>query len=233
MIMEHLIKLQDIDTKLKDIDDLLGDLPAKVEDLNSQEEDMKNNLLNNKNRLKELEVDMHKKEVDIASITDKVTKLKDQLFLVTNNKQYDALISEIDHLKSQKTDYENVLLEYLEEKEEITGSIEKMGNDLESLSESLVIRREKLQTVIEESAEEKLLLKKQRKKNTQDIDQNILSIYDRVIEARDGLAVVKLEGYACGGCGAHIPPQIVSEVRAKLSIHTCGVCGRFLHYEKL
>ena len=176
---------------------------------------------------------MHKKEVDIASITDKVTKLKDQLFLVTNNKQYDALISEIDHLKSQKTDYENVLLEYLEEKEEITGSIEKMGNDLESLSESLVIRREKLQTVIEESAEEKLLLKKQRKKNTQDIDQNILSIYDRVIEARDGLAVVKLEGYACGGCGAHIPPQIVSEVRAKLSIHTCGVCGRFLHYEKL
>tara|TARA_X000001036_G_C20552350_1_gene754918 strand:- start:77 stop:769 length:693 start_codon:yes stop_codon:yes gene_type:complete len=230
--MEDLIKLQDIDTKLKDIDDLLGDLPVKVEDLNLQEEEMKNNLLNKKNRLKELEVDMHKKEVGIASLDDKVSKLKDQLFLVTNNKQYDALITEIDHFKSEKTDYEDVLLEYLEEKEETTESIEKIGNDLENLSESLVIRREKLQSIIEESAEEKLLLNKQREKNIQDIDQNILTIYDRVIEARNGLAVVKLEGYACGGCGAHIPPQIVSEVRAKLSVHTCGVCGRFLYYDQ-
>ena len=230
--MEDLIKLQDIDTKLKDIDDLLGDLPVKVEDLNLQEEEMKNNLLNKKNRLKELEVDMHKKEVGIASLDDKVSKLKDQLFLVTNNKQYDALITEIDHFKSEKTDYEDVLLEYLEEKEETTESIEKIGNDLENLSESLVIRREKLQSIIEESAEEKLLLNKQREKNIQDIDQNTLTIYDRVIEARNGLAVVKLEGYACGGCGAHIPPQIVSEVRAKLSVHTCGVCGRFLYYDQ-
>ena len=230
--MEYLIKLQDIDTKLKDIDDLLGDLPVKVEDLNLQEEEMKNNLLNKKNRLKELEVDMHKKEVGIASLDDKVSKLKDQLFLVTNNKQYDALITEIDHFKSEKTDYEDVLLEYLEEKEETTESIEKIGNDLENLSESLVIRREKLQSIIEESAEEKLLLNKQREKNIQDIDQNTLTIYDRVIEARNGLAVVKLEGYACGGCGAHIPPQIVSEVRAKLSVHTCGVCGRFLYYDQ-
>ena len=230
--MEDLIKLQDIDTKLKDIDDLLGDLPVKVEDLNLQEEEMKSNLLNKKNRLKELEVDMHKKEVGIASLDDKVSKLKDQLFLVTNNKQYDALITEIDHFKSEKTDYEDVLLEYLEEKEETIESIEKIGNDLENLSESLVIRREKLQSIIEESAEEKLLLNKQREKNIQDIDQNILTIYDRVIEARDGLAVVKLEGYACGGCGAHIPPQIVSEVRAKLSVHTCGVCGRFLYYDQ-
>ena len=96
----------------------------------------------------------------------------------------------------------------------------------------MVIRREKLQSIIEESAEEKLLLNKQREKNIQDIDQNTLTIYDRVIEARNGLAVVKLEGYACGGCGAHIPPQIVSEVRAKLSVHTCGVCGRFLYYDQ-
>ena len=104
-----------------------------------------------------------------------------------------------------------------------------MSTDLDSLSENLVIRREKLQSVIAESAEEKLSLEKQRDESIKDIDQSTLSIYSRVIEARGGLAVVKLEGSACGGCGAHIPPQTVSEVRAKSNVHTCGVCGRFLH----
>ena len=95
--MEKLIELQGIDTKLKDINDLLGDLPTKVEGLNQQEASMKTSLDTNKHRLKELEVEMHKREVDIAQIDGKVDKLKDQLFLVTNNKQYDALTTEIDH----------------------------------------------------------------------------------------------------------------------------------------
>ncbi len=227
--MEHLIRLQDIDTKLKDINDLLGDLPSKVEDLNQQEESIKESLLHKKNRVKELEVEIQKGEVNVNLLNDKVNKHKDQLFLVTTNKQYDALMNEIDHLKSQRTNYENELIDYMEEKEATVVDIKTMTTDLDSLSENLNIRREKLQSVIEESAEEKLSLEKQRDESIKDIDQSTLSIYSRVIEARGGIAVVKLEGSACGGCGAHIPPQTVSEVRAKSNVHTCGVCGRFLH----
>ena len=68
-----------------------------------------------------------------------------------------------------------------------------------------------------------------RSEKIKDIDQNTLKTYNRVIEHRGGLAVVPLRGSACGGCGAHIPPQTVSEVRAKSAVHTCGVCGRFLY----
>ena len=99
MSMEKLIELQGIDTKLRDLNDLLGDLPSKVDELNQQEESIKNSLVENKERMKELEVESHKGEVRIAEINDKVNKLKDQLFLVTNNKQYDALMHEMDHMK--------------------------------------------------------------------------------------------------------------------------------------
>ena len=109
--------------------------------------------------------------------------------------------------------------------------IEKLfhGYTLESLTENLIVRREKLESVIEESAEEKTSLQNQRDQSVKDIDQNTLKTYNRVIEHRGGLAVVPLRGSACGGCGAHIPPQTVSEVRAKSAVHTCGVCGRFLY----
>ena len=96
MSMEKLIELQGIDTKLKDLNDLLGDLPSKVDELNQQEESIKTSLIEKKERRKVLDVESHKGEVRIAEINGKVNKLKDQLFLVTNNKQYDALMHEID-----------------------------------------------------------------------------------------------------------------------------------------
>ena len=227
--MEQLINLQNIDTKLKDLNDLLGDLPSKVEDLNNQEESTKNLISSKKTRSKELDLEISKMELDISDSSDKVGKLKDQLFLVTNNKQYDALMAEIDHVKGEKTNFENELIELMEEKELNNQSIESMESELQNLSEDLNVRRKKLESVIEESAEEKTLLQKERDQKIKNIDQNTLKIYNRVIEHRGGLAVVPLQGSACGGCGAHIPPQTESEVRAKTAVHTCGVCGRFLY----
>ena len=75
-------------------------------------------------------------------------------------------------------------------------------------------------------------LKKKNKQERDKIDTNIISVYDRVMDARDGLAVVPIVGSGCGGCGAHIPPQTLTEVRAKTGIHRCDICGRFLYNEE-
>ena len=231
MSMEKLIELQGIDTKLRDLNDLLGDLPSKVDELNQQEESIKNSLVENKERMKELEVESHKGEVRIADINDKVNKLKDQLFLVTNNKQYDALMHEMDHMKEERTTIETETFSFLEEKETLTESVETMESELGSLSNDLTVRREKLESAISDSAEEKSILEQQRSEQVNGIDLNTVSIYNRVFEARDGLAVVNLSGNGCGGCGAHIPMQKVTEVRANTTIHRCDVCGRFLYSE--
>ncbi|MBL50483.1 MAG: hypothetical protein CMG57_00820 [Candidatus Marinimicrobia bacterium] len=231
MSMEKLITLQGIDTKLKDLNDLLGDLPSKVNELNNQEKSMKTTLVEKKERLKELEVESNKRDVLIAEINNKVNKLKDQLFLVTSNKQYDAIMHEIDHVKEKRTSYESEALSFMEEKDSLNEATESMESELGSLSEDLVIRREKLESAISESADEKLVLEQKRSQQIDKIDVNIISVYKRVSEARDGLAVVNLSGNACGGCGAHVPMQKVTEVRANSVIHRCDVCGRFLFSE--
>ena len=231
MSMEKLIELQGIDTKLRDLNDLLGDLPFKVNELNQQEEFIKNSLIEKKARLKELAVECHKGEVRIAEINDKVNKLKDQLFLVTNNKQYDALMHEMDHMKEERSTIETETLSFLEESETLTESVETMESELGSLSNEITVRREKLESVISDSAEEKSLLEQKRSNKVESLDLNTVSIYNRVFQARDGLAVVNLSGNGCGGCGAHVPLQKVTEVRANSAIHRCDVCGRFLYSE--
>ena len=230
--MEQLIELQGIDTKLKDLNDLLGDLPSKVQGLNEQEDSIKNSLVDNKKRLKELEVELHKKEVYVSQLDGKVDTLKDQLFLVTNNKQYDALMKEIDHLKEKKSVLEDESIKLLEEKEQLLESVASMETELKDLTEDLSKRREKLESAISESADEKSVLERERQDRVDKIDLNIVSVYDRVMGARDGLAVVHVEGTGCGGCGAHIPPQTVTEVRAETRIHRCDICGRFLYNQE-
>ena len=129
MSMENLVELQGIDTKLKDLNDLLGDLPSKVEGLNQQEESIKSSLQRKKDRLKELDVELHKREVDISQLDGKVDSLKDQLFLVTNNKQYDALMKDIDHLKERKSASENETIEF--EFEDTKGIKNYINNELQ------------------------------------------------------------------------------------------------------
>ncbi len=231
MTMEKLIELQDIDSKLRDLNELLGDLPSKVDELNQQEESIKKSLEEKKERLKVIEVESHKSEVRTAEINDKVNKLKDQLFLVTNNKQYDAIMHEIDHLKEERTTLDSESLAILEEKESLTESVENMDKELGDLSDDLIVRREKLEVAISESAVEKSSLEAQRNEQISGIDDSTFSVYNRVSEARDGLAVVNLSGYACGGCGAKVPMQKVTEIRANTATHRCDVCGRFLYSE--
>ena len=90
MSMQHLIELQKIDTQLQDLESLLGDLPRRVDEMNQEEKSLRNNLEENNIRLKIIKVECHKSEVKVSEIDDKINKIKDQLFLVTNNKQYDA-----------------------------------------------------------------------------------------------------------------------------------------------
>ena len=230
-LIHKLVELQTIDTKLKDINDLLGDLPSRVKELDQQEDTIKANLEKSQIRLKELEVKLHRVEMRIAEINDKINKYKDQLFLVTNNKQYDALMHEIDHLKEERVSNESESLSFMEEKETLINSINEMAAELERLTQDLSSRREKLESAISESADEKSNLEQNRAEQVSQIDAKFISEYDRVLVARDGLAVVNLSGGACGGCGAYIPAQIVTEIRGNIVMHRCDVCGRFLYSE--
>jgi predicted nucleic acid-binding Zn-ribbon protein len=231
--MENLIELQNIDTKLRDLNDLLGDLPSKVEELNTQEEDLQTSIVTKKERLKKIGVETHKLEVKNSGFDDKIGKLKDQLFLVTNNKQYDALMNEIDHLKTEKSSFETDILNFLEETESLNDSLTSIESTLGDLTEDLSIRRGKLEHAISESANEKTSLESKRKKELSGIEDTIISQYEKIMGARDGLAVVSLSGTSCGGCGATVPMQKITEIRAKIQIHRCDVCARFLYSEKI
>ena len=227
-----LIELQNVDTQLRDINELLGDLPKKVDKLRHEEEGLINNVKEGKDRLKEIELSLNKAEHQMGALKGKIDKLKDQLSLVTSNKQYDALTQEIEYLKQALDEVELKDLEFEEEKESLTSDIKEKEENLESLSKDLSDRRVKLEALMDESAENKSALEKEREKKLVNIDESILNRYMRISTAREGLAVVNLDGSACAGCGFVVPPQDVTDIRDKDNYYNCDICSRFIYFKK-
>ena len=233
MSITHLVELQDIDSQLDDLNGLLGDLPKMVEELNEQESRLISKLKEDKTRLKDINLSLKKSETANSETQEKINKLTDQLFLVTNNKQYDALTNEIDHFKEQKDENDSHIISSMDEKEILEKSMNENETSLEDLKTDLGIRRKKLETALSETSEEKAALEKSREQQISKIDFSTIQIYTKVISARSGVAVVSLSGDACGGCGAALPIQMASEIRAATAhTHRCDNCGRFVYSKK-
>ena len=231
MSIARLVELQDIDSQLEDLNSLLGDLPKMVDELNEKENSLKNRVEADKLSLKEINLNSSKSENMNSDIQEKINKLTDQLFLVTNNKQYDALTNEIEHLKEQKKENEDILISNLEEKENLEKNINENEATLKKLKTDLDVRRNKLDEALSETADEKAALEDSRKKYVIEIEDTTMQVYNKVISARSGIAVVPLSGNSCGGCGAALPLQMVSEIRAG-DLHNCQSCGRFVYNKK-
>ena len=231
MSISDLIELQEIDSQLDDLNSLLGDLPKMVDELNEQENSLISRVKEDKKRSKDINFSLSKSEAANKTIDDKIDKLTDQLFLVTNNKQYDALTLEIEHLKEKKEYHETQILEHIEENERLEKSIDDNEKLLTELKLDLDVRRKKLEAALSETADEKASLENSREKQISKIDSNTIQIYSKVISARSGVAVVSLSGDSCGGCGAALPIQMASEIRGGKT-HTCFNCGRFVYGKK-
>jgi len=225
-----LIKLQEVDTQLQEIRELLGDLPVKVDELSQNEKKAVEEIDQAKSRIKEIELNISKKDHNAKIIQGKIQKLKDQLFLVKTNKQYDALTQEIDLLKEELDNIETNELELTIEKDNLAEKTEEQENNLGSLTSDLHERRSSLELLIAESSEKKEQLKKDRQLIISDLSDTVVLQYDRVFSARSELAVVEVLSASCGGCGSMVPPQKLAEVKKGDSINSCDVCNRFLYW---
>ncbi|MBO6084888.1 MAG: hypothetical protein J6P19_00605, partial [Acetobacter sp.] len=66
------------------------------------------------------------------------------------------------------------------------------------------------------------------------VDDRLLAAFERIRKnAHNGLAIVKIERDACGGCFSKIPPQRQLDICLHKKIIVCEACGRIFIDDKL
>ena len=229
-LINQIILLQEVDNKLFEIEKLLGDLPSKVQELTQNEDNVKLSLQNKENELKETSVSIGTNETLVGSTSEKINSLKDKLIdgSISTNKEYDAMMENIDFEKNLLSEKENELIELMTKKEELAKEIEDDKSALDGIITELSSKKDALNAKMQEVSEEQNALKSERESVTKNVDADTMSKYSEIYKARKGLVVAEILDNSCEGCGAMVPPQSINEAIAK-NIVFCGNCSRFLY----
>ncbi|MDR2556489.1 MAG: C4-type zinc ribbon domain-containing protein [Bacteroidales bacterium] len=227
--MKALYALQIIDSQIDEVRTLRGELPLEVADLEGDIARLEGRLDRAKSDVTAINEDVANRKEEIAAKSAQITKYKKQLDGVKNNREYDALNKEIEFLGLEIQLHEKRIREAgyaLEKREAAVAEIDELYSERKK---DLAVKKSELSTIVNETEQEEKELKAKSDKLRKNIDEKWLFTYDRIRKnARNGIAVARVERGACGGCFAIIPPQRQIEIRMHKKMNSCEYCGRFL-----
>lgn len=229
-----LYHLQQICSKIDDIRIIRGELPEEIRDKEDECEGKRTriaNLTQEINILKQKIADENsKKEEADASIK----KYQEQQNNVRNNREYESLNKEIDYQKLVILGADKNKSKFEAEIAERETKIAETQTSLTEQEEILSQKKAELDVIVADTEKEEAELLEKAEAVKESIDQRLLTAFERIRKnAHNGLAIVKIERDACGGCFSKIPPQRQLDIALHKKIIVCEACGRIFIDDKL
>ena len=228
--LQRLVSLQEIDLDIQALKKQLIEIPKQIETSLSHLNKEKEVLQAAQQEIKNLQKTRSRLELDAAGENDKMAKTKIKLPSVKTNKEYSALLAEIEVANkkiSKIEDLELETMETLETKENELPKFEKKFCEEEKRFQEFKKQKEKNATTFNQDISE--LLNK-RDVIIKEIEPRWSSHYEKILEARGGLAVVSIDNVVCLGCHQQILLQTSIEVKLGEKIHQCQHCNRILYF---
>jgi len=229
--LQTLINLQAIDTRIAGLEADAARLPREIAAIHAAVEEAKKNAEQAKARLDAARKDQRAKEKDLEVVQAKRSKNEARLYEVKTNKEYSAVLIEIEEIKQEKARMEEEVLVLMEAQERLTGDIREADarfkqRESEGRGQEATLK-EQLRGIEADLAG----VRTERKELAGKLPANILADYDRILRARAGLALVPVtKPNFCGACRMTITPQRLQELRAQSSLIPCESCGRYLYW---
>ncbi|HBP10305.1 MAG TPA: hypothetical protein DD452_00045 [Nitrospina sp.] len=231
--LQQLIVLQSLDDEIAEHKKLLADIPLQIDTGCTELEEKKKILSNAKEELDALQKERKDLELAVQGENDHMAKAKTKLPAVKTNREYTAILSEVEAIKvkvSGLEDKELEIMEILEEKQKEVPGIEKRCNEEDARFQEYKAKKD---AELDRIKQELGVLVAKRENVSGQLDRVIMQRYEKVAGSRDGRAVVMLQGSICQGCFQQILPQMVIDVKIGESIQQCSNCIRFLYWEEV
>ncbi len=210
------------------MEELKGDLPGEIKGIEEKLHDLTTARATQEQLMKNAFAARDKADADIIGLKEKLERYKEHQTKVRNNREYDALMKEMDHATEKVAKLEQEMVA-LETKATVArGEIEILAGQVEELQKVLEEKRADLSVISASNEAEESRYREERRKMAGKLAKNDLSAYERIRKAKRGKAVVPVERDACGGCYNRVPPQKILELKQNSRIYTCEHCGRIL-----
>ncbi len=228
--LDGLIRLQAVESDLRRTDNELSQVPGRQAELEARLAAERGRLDTLKASLDASQKSRKREEGALQDLEAKRSKYKGQLMDVKTNKEYTAMLHEIEGVEREIRGREDVILAEMESAETLAADLKKEEDvfrkeearhkqdvaALEGQRSALAARREKLAS---ERAEVEATL-----------SAEVRELFHRIAKLR-GVAVAAARDGRCQECHLLLRLQMYSELKRNDAITQCPQCNRILYYE--
>ena len=227
-----LVSIAKIDAELTRLRNEFEGLPIKIDRLARRMSEIDEAEREAAAHLEEMRKERRSIELKLEDNQEQIKKYRSQLMEVKTNKEYTAMLHEIEHVEKDIDGKEERLLILMDELDQqaAQGQVQtkKMTDEKMELNAEKTKLEERMRTI--EEGISKLAGGKPDVLN--ELGPKLKGRYDRVLAKMGDFAVTNLINDTCQGCFTRVTPQSSVEIRKNNRIVTCEACGRILvHYE--
>jgi len=237
--LESLRNLQDIELQIVDIRRQLESKERAVKRQADKLKTAQEELEDHREDLKRTQVQMDDVDVTLRGRNEHVGKLRDTLNTVKTNKEYAAVLSQLNNEKADVSRLETrayELLSVVEEKKRLLvekqTAVKHEADRLENLQAQFQQGRASFADRLE-------VLERQRDAAADALDPKSLDLFNRVSERYEGEVMARViqthprrQEYLCDGCNMSLAAERANALLTRDEVITCDNCGRILFIEK-
>ncbi|MEM6552546.1 MAG: hypothetical protein AAF750_10530 [Planctomycetota bacterium] len=175
-------------------------------------------------------------ESEANGVEGRIESLRQRMNSVTSNKEYSALLVEVNTLKADKSKIEDRSLEGLTKVDELTEQLAELAAEVEKQQKLVDAAGAEVVEAESEIAGRLSELEAERSTAASEVPDEPLRAYDKLNEDYDGEALAEIEEYDrkrmeyhCGACNTRLP---IEKVNATLTstdeIYPCPFCDKLL-----
>jgi len=228
----NLIKLQRLDIDIRNTSVLLEDIPHQIEEIEQKSIESLQIVQDAKDRLSDNQKTRRTLESGLQDTKENIAKFKRQLNEVKTNREYKALLKEVEDTNARMDSLEEQIITEMLSADDIEKEIKSAIQKADEIQADLAKKKEKI--LQEKSDADKILdnLEKEKEELLPKIPADQMKLYKQISSQKNGIVLSPVTDEFCTMCHMRVRPQMVNELIAGREIITCENCGRILHYKK-
>lgn len=234
-VLDGLVKLQSIENRLRAEKAKLSRCRRNVVIQENLIRSLQNALEAKKEEVQLTRVQFDRLELELKSRDETISKLRASLNSAKTNKEYAAVLTQLNTTKADNSKIETQSLELLKDIEADEAECKDIQKQIDEQKETLEQTRKESETLAGKYQIEIEKIQSEWDGVAQTIPGDSLDKFKRVAETYDGQAVAIIEqqegskgAYSCGGCFMGITTESVNLLMTKDDIIRCPNCTRIL-----
>lgn len=238
-LVQYVVELQQVVTDLRAAETQLSGIPDWMKELHQEHEAYKAEIAALEEAAAAAASDRRQAETAIADVQERLKRYQEQINSVATQREYGALLQEIDAAKTLISQLEEQGLSSLERREQAEKELADKRAGFQDLAQRYETELAKWEQEKPGIAQQVEVLSKRLKDLRELLPRGALTQFDRLLDRTAGQAVAavrKLQRvgkgpdiWHCDVCNYRVRPQTVVEIGATGGLNFCESCKRILY----